>query len=42
MPLNIHIFLKSKVNSNGKVGNSIEKGAFTDIFKRLVPPYVLV
>lgn len=35
MPLNMHYILKSKVNSNDKVGNSIEKGAFTHVLKDL-------
>lgn len=42
MPLNIHYILKSKVNSNDKVVNSIEKGAFPHILKRFVPRYVSV
>lgn len=42
MPLNITYILKSQVNSNDKVGNSIEKGAFPHTLKRFVPPYVLV
>lgn len=35
MPLNIHYILKSKVNSNDKVGNSTEKGAFTHVLEDL-------
>lgn len=41
MPLNIHYILKSKVNSNDKVGNSIEKGAFTHVLKDLFHVMVL-